>query len=146
VGKVKKKRDQYSDAKPSEFTKEYWIYTERQQGEYPEFTPRSGKWLIFVPEKDIDEVWAKIKKATEEGKLGGASKVATAKPSPLGRQGRKVICVYTYDWTDEKDARRVREELRKLGIINQIPYKSDEDTLSGKYRATGHTKISKYYE
>ena len=72
MGKVKKKRDSYSDAKPSEVTKEYWIYAERQQGEYPEFAPRSGKWLIFVPEKDIDEVWAKIKKATEEGKLGGA--------------------------------------------------------------------------
>jgi len=146
VGKVKKKRDSYSDAKPSEVTKEYWIYAERQQGEYPEFTPQSGKWLIFVPEKDADEVWAKIKKATEEGKLGGASKVATAKPSPLGRREQKVICVYTYDWTDEKDARRVREELRKLGITNKIPYKSDEDTLSGKYRSTGHTKISKYYE
>ena len=135
-----------ADAKPSEVTDIYWIYANRKKGEYPEPTPRNGKWLVFVNEKDVDEVWAKIKKATEDGKLGSSAKVATAKPSPLGESGKKVICVYTYDWTDEKDAKRVRKELRKLGITNKIPYKSDEDTLSGKYRATGHARISKYYE
>jgi len=34
-----------------------------------------GKWLIFVHKSTIDEVWAKIAKATVEGKLGTASKV-----------------------------------------------------------------------
>jgi len=80
-------------------------------------------------------------------KIGAPSKVATARPNPLAAEsGAKVICVYTYDWTDEKDVKRVREELRKFGVVNKIPYKSDEDTLSGKYRVTGHTRISKYYE
>lgn len=80
----------------------------------------------------MDEVWAKIKRAVEEGKLGGAAKVSTAKPTPLtGKSKAGVICVYTYDRTDEKDVRRIREELRKLGITNKIPYKTDEDTLSG---------------
>ena len=97
--------------------------------------------------KEVDEIWEKIRTATEEGKLGLASKVSTAKDSPLASSStRKVICIYTYDWTDRKDVMRIREELRKLGITNKIPYKSDKDTLSGKYRQTGHTKISKYYE
>ena len=135
-----------SDAKPSLVIDVDWIYAKRRKGNYPMPTSRNGKWLVFVNDRDLDEVWAKIKEATEDGKLGSSAKVATAKPSPLGEPDRKVICVYTYDWTDEKDAKRVREELRKLGITNRIPYKSDEDTLSGKYRATGHTKISKYYE
>jgi hypothetical protein len=83
----------------------------------------------------------------EEGRLGGSAKVSTAKPNPLSKDPRKrVICVYTYDWTDEEDVRRIREELRKLGVVNKIPYKSDGDTLSGKYRITGHRRISKYYE
>lgn len=137
----------YSDAKPSEVTDVYWIYAVRQKGKYPKPTSRSGKWLIFVGMNDVDEVWSKIKKATEEGKLGDSSKVATAKPNPHATDSnRKVICVYTYDWTDEEDVRRIREELRRLGIVNKIPYKTDEDTLSGKYRITGHTRISKYYE
>jgi hypothetical protein len=40
--------------------------------------------------------------------------------------------VYTYDWQDEKDVRRVRQELRELGITQRIPYKSDEETRAGK--------------
>lgn len=135
-----------SDAKPSVVTNVYWLVAMRKKGEYPQPTENTGKWLVFVNEKDVDEIWAKIKTATEEGKLGLGAKVATAKPSPLGKSGKRVICVYTYDWTDENDVKRVRENLRNLGITNKIPYKSDEDTLSGKYRATGHTKISKYYE
>jgi len=137
----------YSDAKPSEVTDVYWLFAERKQGKCLSYTPRGGKWLIFVNIKDIDEVWGKIKKATEEGKLGGSAKVATARPNPNATNpGTKVICVYTYDWTDEEDVRKIRKELRKLGITNKIPYKADEDTLSGKYRVKGHTRISKYYE
>lgn len=140
------KTTNYSDPKPSEFTEDYWIHAYRERGDYPESTPRSGKWLVFVNERDVDEVWDKIKKATEEGKLGSSAKVATAKPNPLGTQGKRVICVYTYDYKDEKDVKRVREELRKLDITSKIPYKADKDTLSGKYRVTGHARISKYYE
>jgi len=147
--KVKKREKflPYSDAKPSEVIDVYWIYAMRKMGKYPKSTPRSGKWLIFVDPENVNEVWAKIKDAVEEGKLGNSAKVSTAKPNPLaGKSDAKVICVYTYDWTDEKDVKRIREELRKLGITNKIPYKADEDTLSGKYRLTGHRRISKYYE
>jgi hypothetical protein len=133
--------------KPSRVVDEYWIYAYRKKGDYPKPSDNCGKWLVFVSDKEVDEIWEKIRTATEEGKLGLASKVATAKDSPLASSStRKVICIYTYDWTDRKDVIRIREELRKLGITNKIPYKSDKDTLSGKYRQTGHTKISKYYE
>lgn len=135
------------EERPSTVTDVYWLYAYRKKGDYPKPTSRSGKWLIFVSRENVDEVWAKIKKATEEGKLGFGSKVSTAKPSPLGKDpNTHVICVYTYDWTDREDVMRVREELRKLGITNKIPYKSDEDTIKGKYTVRGHKKISKYYE
>ncbi len=137
----------HSESKPSEVTDVYWIYAIRKIGAYPSATDQSGKWLVFVHVSQIDEVWAKIKKATEEGKLGGSSKVSTGLPNPNATEPEnKVICVYTYDWTDEEDVKRVREELRALGITRKIPYKADEDTLSGKYRVAGNTKISKRYE
>jgi hypothetical protein len=140
-------RPDYDNSNPSEVTEVYWLHAERKKGTYPEYTKRGGKWLVFVPIAAIDQVWSRIKRATEEGKLGASSKVATARPNPnSSNPNSKVICVYTYDWKDEADVRRVREELRKLGIINKIPYKSDEDTLSGKYQVSGHTRISKYYE
>lgn len=105
---------------------------------------KSGKWLIFVSRKNIDVVWNKIKEATEKGVLGIESKTAT-KLNP-SRSNAHVICVYTYDWTDKKDVMRVREELRKLGVVNKIRYKTDEDTIKGRYSSMGDKNISKYYE
>ena len=134
------------DPKPSQVTDAYWLSTVRKSGEYPAHTELGGKWLIFVPVAQIDEVWAKIKDATEKGLLGGSAKVATAMPNPNATNPNKVICVYTYDWTDEGDVRRVREVLRTLGIVAKIPYKADNDTLTDRYTNRGHKRISKYYE
>jgi hypothetical protein len=132
---------------PSETMDVYWLFAERQKGQYPIHSDRGGKWLIFAPQTDVDLLWKKIKRATEKGQLGGSAKVATALPNPnVTNPATRVICVFTYDWTDEKDVKRVREELRKLGITSKIPYKADEETHSGKYAVGGHKRISKYYE
>ncbi len=154
------------EEKPSKYTKEYWLFAFSPTYKEEELTEihkrlvkkrrmlgkselKTGKWLIFVNRENINEVWEKIKLATEEGILGIEAKVSTAKPKPTDigyEKDKHVICVYTYDWTDDKDVKRVREELRKLGITNKIPYKADEDTIKGKYAARGHKRISKYYE
>jgi hypothetical protein len=139
--------ESHRDANPSEVTDVYWLYAERENGGYPEHTENGGKWLVFVPMSEIDDVWHKIKQATEEGRLGSSAKVSTMQPnSNSSNPNIKVICVYTYDWTDENDVRRVRAELRKLGIDKKIPYKADEDTFKGRYVVNGNTRISKYYE
>ncbi|MEW6684459.1 MAG: putative phosphothreonine lyase domain-containing protein [Nitrospirota bacterium] len=137
----------YADQPPSTVTEVHWLYAERATGHYPAATPRSGKWLIFVPVREIDRVWAVIKAATEAGRLGDRSKVATAKPRVTAKDpNARVICVYTYDAADEGDVQRVREVLRELGVTWRIPYKTDQDTLDGKYRVNGDTRIGKYYE
>ena len=110
-----------SEPKPTQVTHEYWLYAKRKRGDYPNTTANSGKWLIFTPISQIDEVWTKIKFATEDGCLSESAKVATAKPNPIATNpGMKVICVYTYDWTDEADVRRVRQEFR-VGNCFQAP-------------------------
>jgi len=135
------------DARPSQVTDVYWLHAERKAGDYPACVKNTGKWLIFVGSAHVDEIWGRIKRATEDGKLGPAAKVSTAKPNPNARNlENKVICVYTYDWTDEEDVKRVRQELRDLGVTRKIPYKADQDTLSGKYAIRGDKRISKYYE
>ena len=131
---------------PSKATDGYWIFASRKKGKYPRPTPKSGKWLIFVNEREVDAAWAKIKRAVEEGRLGQEVKVSTPKPKPADigyKKAEHVICVYTYDWTDKKDVKRIREELRKLGITNKIPYKADDDP---RYAARGDKGISRYYE
>lgn len=116
-------------------------------GEYPASTVRCGKWLLFVPAAKIDDAWAAIKQTTQEGRLGGSAKVATARPNPNATNPNvRVICVYTYDADDEEDVTRVREELRRLGYTRKIPYKTDDATLAGRYQARGDTRISLRYE
>jgi hypothetical protein len=139
--------DTHEAQKPSEVTDLYWIDATRKQGTYPEHSENGGKWLIFVPLQHVDDVWEKIRLATEQGSLGSSAKVSTARANPNATNSEaKVICVYTYDWTDEHDVRRIREELRQLGIKSKIPYKADQETASGMYANRGNKRISKYYE
>ncbi len=44
-----------------------------------------------------------------------------------------MICVFTYNYTDAEDARRIRQALRDLGITKKLRYKADEDTRAGLY-------------
>ena len=133
--------------KPSEVIDSFWLYAKRKSGVYPEHSENGGKWLIFVPSEKVDDIWEKIRIATEQVLLGSSSKVATARPNPnAANLETKVICVYTYDWMDENDARGIRETLRQLGITSKIPYKADRETQAGVYANRGNKRISKYYE
>lgn len=132
---------------PSIFTETDWIDAVRKSGDYPKDNDNRGKWILFIKTENADETWAKIKQATEDGKLGNLSRVSTAKPKGnLRNPATRVIVVFTYDWTDANDVRRVREELRQLGFVANIPYKAHSDTLARKYANKGDEKISKYYE
>ena len=127
---------------PSKNKQVWWLYAEsRRKKRQP--TKDSGKWLIFCPPDQIDAAWEQIKDATEKGQLGKKSKVSTLK----GYKGKDhVICVYTYNWKDEKDVMKIRNTLRELGFEKPLSYKSDADTLAGRYENKGHKNIAKYYE
>lgn len=128
-------------------TNDYWVYAQRKNGEYPEHTSRGGKWLIFMNSYNLGKIWTRVKIAVEEGRLGGIAKASNPKHESYSKNSSsKVICVYTYDWKDIQDVQRIREELRKVGIIRKISYKADEDTERGIYRANSSEKVSKYYE
>jgi hypothetical protein len=125
---------------PTQCDSDYWIHAYGKKWDY---TSRTGKWLVFCPKEYINDAWEQIKDATEQGLLGGHSKVSTLK----GERGKEyVCCVFTRDWRDEGDVMRVREVLRDLGFEKPLPYKTDEDTLKGKFANKGHKGISKYYE
>jgi hypothetical protein len=130
-----------AEVPPSAEADVYWLYAHRNKGRYPDAGDDSGKWLIFAPPDEIDAAWLKVKKLTESGKLGSSSKVSTRK----GNEGRDhVICVYTYDWTDKEDCMAIRETLRAAGFTQPLSYKSDEDTLAGRYASKGH-RVAKYH-
>jgi hypothetical protein len=93
------------------------------------FNELSGKWMVFSKHNTIDSIWSRIAEATHSGKLGPAAKV-----SPRNESDSHVICVYTRDFTDEGDVRRVRNGLRRLGVKGVIGYKPDIYTHCAVYR------------
>ncbi|GAB1735386.1 hypothetical protein NU219Hw_g3020t1 [Hortaea werneckii] len=88
----------------------------------------SGKWMLFPSPDDLPRTWRLVAEATAAGKLGPVTKVATHDPSST--KDERVICVYTFDFTDIKDVHRVLNELAELGLCGPrdqrgIFYKAD---------------------
>jgi hypothetical protein len=131
---------------PSQVRNDYWIHAVNPNPIH-QWTDRSGKWLIFVPLKQLDEKWKLIASATEAGELGIAAKAATSKPNGLAKnKWVKVICVYTYDSADQADVMRVRAQLRALGFGKKLSYKTDQATTEGRYRSSESGPVSLYFE
>jgi Domain of unknown function (DUF1917) len=54
--------------KPTQVIDDYWIYASAPDGT-DKSEGNSGKWMLFTPRYDHDQVWAKIRTATEAGEL-----------------------------------------------------------------------------
>jgi Basophilic leukemia-expressed protein Bles03 len=129
---------------PSKTTLMYWIVQDAPDAGRAEMDDeKAGKWLIFLTDDRVDELWRRIRNATAAGELGISAKVSTAKPNPESRDERKVIYVYTRDWADEADVMRVRERLREMGVIDRIGYKRNIETFRGEYSEKGK-KVTYY--
>jgi hypothetical protein len=113
---------------PSEIADEPWVGASPPTSDARDGR-RVGKWLIFTPRDHHDEVWSKIRVATEAGDLGCSAKAATARRN----QPTMLTCVYTYDFEDYDDVRRVLAALRALGFGGLLSYKSDEATRARIY-------------
>lgn len=90
-----------------------------------------GKWMLFPAIGRVDEVWEVVVRAMEKGELGDAAKVATDDGSGSGQS--RLICVYTADFGDVGDVRRVVSRLVDIGLVGKGPkaiyYKTDAFTL-----------------
>jgi Domain of unknown function (DUF1917) len=87
----------------------------------------TGKWMIFCRSMaEADELWPVLKKALYTHELGCSMKSAT-EPSRNG----VLICIYTDDWCDIADIKRVLQTLRNLGRQEKLYYKADAQTMLG---------------
>ncbi|KAL4897737.1 hypothetical protein BDV59DRAFT_168460 [Aspergillus ambiguus] len=88
----------------------------------------SGKWMMFLTSDRVDEYWAAVAEATAKGELGIAAKVATDE----GKDSARLLAVYTRDYADRDDVKRVVKKLVDLGLVKEderpIYYKCDAYT------------------
>jgi hypothetical protein len=113
---------------PSAVTSVPWICARSRTDRFTD-RAKAGKWMIFVSAEDIDRAWAIIDHVTITDRLGPASKVATN----YRRNPSRVICVYTRDYSDLNDVRRVLAWLRHLGFNHTLSYKEDNATRARLY-------------
>lgn len=127
-----------TDRLPSQEYEKYWIRAENPHAKAPVLY--TGKWLLYVPVSELDNVWAQIREATENGRLGTSAKTATMVENPNARSRYKVMCVYTHDCRDLEDVTRVLRELRSMGFNGRLYYKEDLATHAGNYQS-GHASL-----
>ena len=93
----------------------------------------SGKWMLFPSPEQVNRCWSLVAHGTANGELGFAAKVAT----DSGSEAARLICIYTEDFGDKADVKRVLERLLGMGLVNRngaitegwaIYYKADAYT------------------
>lgn len=85
--------------------------------------------MLFPLEKDSPAVWEKVCYGVADGHLGLGAKIA-AKPDG---GPERVICIYTRNFNDREDVKRVVQGLHKLNLLpkdekRSIYYKCDAYT------------------
>jgi hypothetical protein len=132
--------------KPSNIFDQYWLYAHNKTNNITIQDSFVGKWMLFVLNNDMDNIWDIIKNETENGNLGISSKIATMKNNPNTlNNSYKVICVYTYDYSDKDNVEKIGKKLIELLNLNKpIYYKTDQQTIENNYRIKGSKKASLY--
>ncbi|MCJ1229840.1 hypothetical protein MMC12_006510 [Toensbergia leucococca] len=77
----------------------------------------TGKWMLFPMPEDVNRWWKVVAEGTASGELGIAAKVAT--DDGRGERESRVICVYTADFEDRADVKRVLQRLVAAGLVRK---------------------------
>lgn len=77
----------------------------------------TGKWMLFPKPEDVNAVWQHVADATASGQLGSSAKVATDSGLDHGRA--RLVCVYTEDFSNDEDVKRVLKKLVEMGLVNK---------------------------
>lgn len=79
----------------------------------------TGKWMLFPEARDVNSVWKVVADNTASGELGICAKVATGSGDMDGKtKQQRLVCVYTKDFSDGEDVRRV---VRQMEILDLVP-------------------------
>ncbi|KAL8711087.1 MAG: hypothetical protein Q9220_004468 [cf. Caloplaca sp. 1 TL-2023] len=97
----------------------------------------SGKWMLFPFPDDVNRQWGIVAEATVNRELGFAAKVAP--DGGKGDQEARLICVYTKDFSDLDDVKRVLGKLVELGLAKKKSLVGEEKMIW--YKADAFTEL-----
>ncbi|KAL8945197.1 MAG: hypothetical protein Q9211_000278 [Gyalolechia sp. 1 TL-2023] len=91
------------------------VLEERLLAKAKETKLTSGKWMLFPDPEHVNDQWAIVAEATVNRELGTAAKAAPDNGD--GDRAPRLICVYTKDFSDLEDVKRVLERMLELGLV-----------------------------
>lgn len=71
--------------------------------------------MLFPPVDRVDHIWSIVAHAVARNQLGLGAKVSPKLEHP--ETGSRLICIYTYDFSNVEDVIRVLHKLRELGLV-----------------------------
>jgi len=122
--KKRKIAEENPNAPPASITRKLYPDREKLKSDILELAKKNrmtcGKWMLFPSEENAPGIWKQIVTATLESQLGIAAKIASDGDPRL-------ICVYTKDFSDEADVKRVVQQLKDMNLL------PDESSNRGIY-------------
>jgi len=91
----------------------------------------SGKWMLFPMSENLAHTWRVVATATAQNELGTAAKVAAEEGK--GDRVPRLICVYTRDFSDMRDVKRVLGKLVEMELV-QKPARDPKGVRSIYYK------------
>lgn len=98
----------------------------------------SGKWMLFPHPDYVNSFWSLVATATANDELGIAAKVAADEGDP---DKARLICVYTENFEDKADVKRVLERLLAMGLCNRNGAMAEGRTIYYKVDAYTYLDI-----
>ena len=91
----------------------------------------SGKWMLFPMPEELTHTWGLVATATARNDLGIAAKVAADEGK--GNRLPRLICIYTRDFADMEDVKRVLWKLVEMELV-QRPARDPKGVRSIYYK------------
>ena len=115
---------------PMDVTDAFWVYCRNAEianaARNIHGSQMGGKWMIFVPNEQLNESWAKAKHLYNAGELTGviAMKVSTAKSNSRASSRDNAVIIFYCGPVD--DEARVTQFGRNL--VDKLDYKHPRDS------------------
>lgn len=131
-------------AHPSHTTHMPWIYAHASPNRDPlqeDDKRRGGHWRFYVSRDVVDEVWEKIESLVEQG-----HRVSTASAAHTFKYQEHQFNIFSSDVSQTAEVKRIREQLRALGITWPIAYKGHGGRPPHLSPLPDHDTFTLYFE
>ncbi len=101
----------------------YFLQAYKMHHQFPRNSGKAGAFILSAKAgNELDSLWMQVLGALDDGLLGPMAMVSGCLGNRIGSNG--ALFVVTYDYTDEFDRLRTRDNLKEIIGLKKIPYRT----------------------